>query len=228
MATSYSFKPIVTNGLVLCLDAANTKSFPGSGSTWSDLSGNGKNGTLIGTPTFNSSNGGGIVFNGSSQYVSTNMIFDPTSAITVSGWVKITNSSVGLSKAIISNHETPSQNGWALGKISTSNKMRFYAVGSSNLYVEETDDITVNEIVFYVGTYDKSNLRIYRNGIQKNSVSSSINFSASNRTVQIARWYDTINDYFWPGNIYSVSIYDRALTATEVLQNYNALKNRYI
>ena len=223
-----TFTPIVTDGLVLYLDAANTKSYPGTGTSWLDLSKNGNNGTLINGPTFNSSNGGSIVLDGSNQYVNTSMIFDPINSISVVAWVKMTNASIGLSKAIVSNSETPNQYGWALGKHSSSIRMRFYAVGSSNLYIEDSTDIPINSIICYVGTYDKSNIRIYRNGLLTNSNSSSINFAPSNRTVQIGRWYDTINDYFWPGNIYSVSLYNRALSASEILQNYNATKFRYI
>ena len=68
MAFNYSPK-ISTDGLVLCLDAANTKSYPGSGTVWSDLSRGGNNGTLTNGPTFNSGNGGSIVFDGVNDYV---------------------------------------------------------------------------------------------------------------------------------------------------------------
>jgi len=61
---------IVTNGLVLCLDAGNRQSYPGSGTTWTDLSGNGKNGTLTNGPTYTSANVGAIVFDGVDDYVS--------------------------------------------------------------------------------------------------------------------------------------------------------------
>jgi len=60
---------IVTSGLVLALDAGNTKSYPGSGTVWTDLSGNGNTGTLTNGPTFNSSNGGSIVFDGVDDFV---------------------------------------------------------------------------------------------------------------------------------------------------------------
>jgi len=61
---------IVTSGLVLCLDAANKRSYPGTGTTWTDLSGNSNNGTLINGPTFNAGNQGGIVFDGTNDYIS--------------------------------------------------------------------------------------------------------------------------------------------------------------
>jgi hypothetical protein len=63
MATQYAFGQIVTNGLVLSLDAADKNSYPGSGTVWSDLSGNNNNNTLVATPTFSSANGGSLVFN---------------------------------------------------------------------------------------------------------------------------------------------------------------------
>ena len=68
MAFNYS-PNIITDGLVLYLDAANTKSYPGSGTTWRDLSKSQLNGTLTNGPTFNSSNGGSIVFDGVDDYV---------------------------------------------------------------------------------------------------------------------------------------------------------------
>ena len=62
---------IVTDGLVLCLDAANKRSYPGTGTTWTDRSANGNNGTLTNGPTFDSANGGSIVFDGTNDYVTT-------------------------------------------------------------------------------------------------------------------------------------------------------------
>ena len=84
---------IVTNGLVLCLDAANRKSYPGSGNIWRDLSGNGNNGTLTNGPTFSSANGGSIVFDGTDDIVLVNnsSSISPSSAITVSAFFKISS-----------------------------------------------------------------------------------------------------------------------------------------
>lgn len=68
MSTQYAFGRIITDGLVLAFDAADRNSYPGSGTTWRDLSGNGSDGTLTNSPTFNSDNGGSIVFNGSNNF----------------------------------------------------------------------------------------------------------------------------------------------------------------
>ena len=85
---------IVTDGLVLCLDAANPKSYPGSGTTWYDLSGNGNHGTLINGPTYNSDNKGSIVFDGIDDYVSfTNPLNQSqlNQAWTIQGWINISS-----------------------------------------------------------------------------------------------------------------------------------------
>ncbi len=71
MATQFAFGKIVTDGLVLALDAADRNSYPGSGTTWTDLSINKSNSTLTNSPIFNSSNGGSIVFDGVDDYTIT-------------------------------------------------------------------------------------------------------------------------------------------------------------
>ena len=87
MATYYSPK-IVTDGLVLALDAANRKSYNSGSTTWYDLSGNNNNGTLYNGPTFNSANSGSIVFDGVDDY-STSFISSPGSNFTISFWFNV-------------------------------------------------------------------------------------------------------------------------------------------
>ena len=92
MSTSFSFKPIVTDGLVLYLDAANTKSYTGTGTTWYDLTKNGNNGVLTSGPVYNSENGGNITFDGVDDYVN---LGNPNSLdilnFTICAWVKSTS-----------------------------------------------------------------------------------------------------------------------------------------
>ena len=87
MALSHS-PSIITDSLILCLDAANTKSYPGSGATWTDLSGNGNNVTLTNGPTYSSVDGGSIVFDGTNDYAD---FFAPNlgTTTTVEMWVKL-------------------------------------------------------------------------------------------------------------------------------------------
>jgi len=92
MAFSYSPK-IATDGLVLCLDAANNRSYPGSGTAWTDLSRGGNNGALTNGPTFNSANGGSIVFDGTNDYVQVTSPFGDIDwslrAWSFSAWMKL-------------------------------------------------------------------------------------------------------------------------------------------
>ena len=85
----------VTNGLVFCVDAADKNSYSGTGTTWNDISGNGNNGTLTNGPTFNGSNLGNIVFDGTDDYTSTNLdlSWNNTNSVSISMWIKTGNTS---------------------------------------------------------------------------------------------------------------------------------------
>ena len=88
------FSPrIVTSGLVLALDAADRNSYPRTGTTWTDLSGNGYNGTLTNSPTFSNSNGGSIIFDGTNDYTSTSLdlSLNNTNSVSISMWIKTGN-----------------------------------------------------------------------------------------------------------------------------------------
>ena len=106
MATQYAFGQIVTNGLVLSLDAADLNSYPSSGTTWRDLSGNNNTATLAfsgssgALPVFDSTNGGRFIFNGSSSYgtIPNNTSLKPTTAITIEAFVNITNIVIYINK----------------------------------------------------------------------------------------------------------------------------------
>ena len=87
---------LVMNGLTLCLDAGNTKSYPGSGTTWTDLSGKGNTGTLVNTPTYSGVNGGTLSFNGSSQYVNCGNATNLQITVgTISAWFNANNGNSG-------------------------------------------------------------------------------------------------------------------------------------
>ena len=82
---------IVTSGLILNLDAGNASSYPGTGTTWTDLSGNNNNGTLVNGVGYSSSNGGIMTFDGVNDFVNcgNSSTFNQTNALTLSTWVKI-------------------------------------------------------------------------------------------------------------------------------------------
>jgi len=224
MATNYNPRTI-TDGLVLCLDAANTKSYPGSGTTWTDLSGNGNTGTLTNGPTYSSSNGGNIVFDGSNDYVSFTSNPPLTNQISVDVWVNLTAT-------------TPNGNGWILGRegsyrltYASSSFQWVCATVNNGWYTAGTpvgaNLTTTNSIINVVGTYDGSNNRIYVNGILISTGS-----AISGNILTTGNYYlvrsDAGNIDYGKLNMYSHKLYNRALTASEIQQNYNALKSRYI
>jgi hypothetical protein len=78
---------IITQNLVLCLDAANPKSYPTTGTTWTDLSGNGNNGTLVNGVGYNTANGGALVFDGADDYITSLFATTSGQAVTYAGWL---------------------------------------------------------------------------------------------------------------------------------------------
>jgi hypothetical protein len=99
---------LIQDGLVLCLDAANTKSYPGSGTSWVDLSGNGNNGTLTNGPTFSSTNGGNIFFDGTNDYVrvSSTSIIPGSSSFTFNIWLNYSISGGAIFRDIVNNRDS--------------------------------------------------------------------------------------------------------------------------
>ena len=225
---------IVTSGLVLSLDAANVKSYPGSGTTWRDLSGNSNNGTLTNGPTFSSANGGSIVFDGINDYVECGTTLGPLNSWTANAWV-INRKTTGAAIFVARSGGSPlyDQNiilGWG----STVNN-RFYVSGktTTGVYFSScTSSFSPNTSSIYnvVGCFDapSTTLSLYINGVLDNSkVVGTLFTTGSNLFTQIGCSDGLTLGNFASGNIYNASIYNRALTASEVLQNYNSIKSRF-
>ena len=232
MANLYGPK-IVTSGLVLCLDAANTKSYPGTGTTWNDLSGNNNNGTLTNGPTFNSANQGGIVFDGVDDYIAITINSTDFNDLTLACWVNITNIatdtqnfiSLGVnSSAIAANTDTNNFNlGWYSNlKWHTNTKNN----GSWNSELNINSNLPVNNSWNYVvGTYSTvgTSRKLYINSSYIGGDSLYNNPGA----VSLIRIGGGAFGWKLIGRISNTQIYNRALSATEIAQNYNATKGRF-
>jgi len=212
---------LVTDGLVLCLDAADPLSYPGSGTTWRDLSGNENNGTLTNGPTFDSANGGIIDFDGQNDRVSLGYQSTMNNTdITQEAWVK---ADVFVNwHGIISN--MPS---WGTGfslQIGTTQNIAAMVSGG---YLRTSWTPQTNIWYHIVATHRSSdNLAVlYVNGIQENSLNRAVSYSP-NAVTEIGVFY-TGGSLPLNGKIASVKTYNKALTAQEVLQNYNATKTRF-
>ena len=216
--------PVVDSSLQLWLDAGQTTSYPGTGTTWTDLSGNNNTGTLTNGPTYSSANGGSLSFDGVDDYVdcgnAASLSF--TNNLTVSIWCS-SNNAAGYRSPLMKT----STDSWADG-------FGYYQVsGIFSFFINQwngAQTVSVSRASFsitnFVATYDGVNLKLYENGtlIQTGS-SYTTNISNSSTNLEIGRGGGA--NYYWSGNIAQIQIYNRALTAAEIVQNYNALQSRY-
>ena len=217
MGISYNPR-IVTDGLVLALDAANTKSYPGSGTTWTDLSGRGNTGTLTNGPTYSSTNGGSIAFDGVDDVITfaSNNIISGTQNFTIEAIVK--SNDTASPDYIFGNYGLSNYNGLEL--YFYLNKFRFW-------YGAETvSNSTISSNTWYilVCTRSGNTTSIYINGVL-DITGTNANSITTNLSYRIGNGPD-YNTEIYAGNISSVKVYNRALSAAEVSQNFNALRSR--
>jgi hypothetical protein len=227
MATNYNyFGGIVTNGLVLDLDAAKVASYPGTGTTWYDISGNNNNGTLTNGPTFSGiGKQAAIVFDGVDDYVSGSGVFLSTQG-TITVWFKTSNTYPNnylLSLPFAS----ANNNGFDLGFSGTTTFRGIITTTSGNDTLQYSTTYSDNNWHMGAITYSASNAVLYYDGVARDTsttVSGSIRQQA-NGEFNIAR-FGSFGGYV-AASISNATVYNRALSADEVSQNFNALRGRY-
>jgi hypothetical protein len=228
MATQFANGKIVTDGFVLCLDAADLNSYPTTGTTWFDLTGS-NNGTLTNGPTFSGTGASSsIVFDGTNDYVSLGNSLDQNGPLTIMSWIYTTTVSSGA-RAIISNcNAGGNQQDYVLEINRTAAKVGTF--WGDVILLVSNQSLVVNQwyYVGFVRSGSTSNwsLNIYINGTRDSSTTTSVNPNATNAGTSIGRAGD-VNSQYFSGRISNVQMYNRALSAQEVLQNYNAQKARF-
>ncbi len=232
MTTSYS-PLIVTDGLVMYLDAANTKSYPGTGTTWTDISRNNNNGTLTNGPTFSSANLGSIVFDGVDDYVNCGNLGTIGNTQTIEVWFN-SNSVTSYKNVLDMNYSTYFPNTGNVGP-----RLEQYSSGqliwiwsgnttNNNIYNYPTlENINANKWYHTIFTLNSGAWQWYLNGILIQSGTSPQGYVTTYGDVNIGRGFVLDPSRYYSGNIPSVKIYNKALSTAEVLQNYNATKTRY-
>jgi hypothetical protein len=225
LCVNREYEPIVTNGLVLNLDAGFVPSYPMTGSTWYDLSDNDNDGTLTNGPTFNSGNGGSIVFDGVDDYVNTtNSVFGAD--VTYNAWVNRT-SSVNSLNMFMGKGSLP-----YFGIRSSNNIIFSNRIGSTQRSLQ-TPLTSPDNIWYYLSftqVYDGTNttMIIYINGVLAISATfSGISITSTSTSIFTIGGRFAGDIYPFNGKVSQVSIYNRALSASEILQNYNAQKGRF-
>ena len=251
---------IVTDGLVLALDAGNTKSYPGTGTTWTDISRNSNDGSLVNMDGANldSANGGSLTFDGSDEVVILGDILDdvtcgPDKKFSISVWAKY-NSLVGNATLIAKNGDgsfSENQRQYSFLVRNPSNAFgsqqleffAFFALDTSSYAGYRTVGATIetgkwyNFVISYDGSIDNAgryslfidgvsypittsftagSLGDIQNGNARLSIGAQVGENVSNSPIGVI-----------DGNIAQVSVYNKALTASEVKQNFNALRGRF-
>lgn len=228
---------IVTNGLILNLDAANPRSYapPFNGTTWTDLSGNTNNGTLINSPGFSSTNGGSIVFDGVDDYVTIpyQLSLRLSSQGTLNIWCYPTTLSQGFFAGLIgmTTGGNANQQSYYLHWRKLNNTIQAGIQNSGTYNFIETPLPTSIAWYNFTFTWNGSFLNLYRNGISISTpIAQTINAQALTATVDVGGKMfqgDSGNQGYFTGYIPNTQIYNRALNSSEVLQNFNATRARF-
>ncbi len=233
-------KKMITNGLVLYLDVSNTKSFISGSTVCNDLSATIANGILINGPTYNSSNGGSIVFDGVDDYIdcgTSSLLNFGTGNYTVNIWFK-TNTSIR--RTLFSRFDYDGtgtiERGYYMDVLANGKVRSGFEVNGNNYRI--TDSLTtVNTNQYFCATVVRTNentVNLYINGIFESTngftQGSTSSINAVTAPFSIGRRADyqtlTFTNYF-VGNIPQIAVYNRALSAAEILQNYNSSKKKF-
>ena len=216
---------IVTDGLVLCLDAANARSYPGTGTTWTDLKG-GNNGAMynMSASNFDESNGGGLVFDGTDEYVQVNQTlstpFSICSFVKYSGPTKNYNSLINTNPhqvlLISLNRLSGGQLYVYIGNGSGWTGHPGIALGSNTMLIDQVYQVTF--------TSTGSGSVLYLNGVQVATTYHSP--SGWGSYYYLGRIGVATGEYL-RGTIYNTMIYNKSLTGDEVRQNYEATAGRF-
>ena len=225
---------IITNGLVLQLDASNTASYPGSGSVWYDISGNGNHCNIMNSPTFSSGNGGSMVLNGSNQYIGRTSAMNTGQNFTVSVWMYATLLGSTRTSLVANSYNYSSGNGWFFCTNAGGAPNSFFlSIGSDYPVKVSSANILTLNTWNYLTAVIKSGGRyidLYKNGLLISGASTdfgvkTITYTYPNFSIGL-RDPGVTPDPF-KGNIGETDIYNRALLASEILSNYTTTKGRY-
>lgn len=208
--------------LLLRLDAGVTASYPGTGTTWTDLGPRAFNGTLTNGPTYDSTYGGSIVLDGTNDFVQLGSVMSGATDFTIIAWVK--NNQSGIA-SILANYGAGAASGEAqLAWSSSVNR-------TPSMYLEPANIITTssayvaNTIKQVAVTRSGSTATSYVDGVLKATNSSAATTPVASANFRIGA--NRSGTELFQGNVYQILVYNRALSTAEILANYNAQKARY-
>lgn len=224
----YGALKIVTDGLAMYVDAANAKSYVSGSSIWYDLGASRSYGILVNSPPFNFSNGGSIVFDGVDDRVDFqfNSAYDISASLTIEAFVYPTAYKVGGGGGAMTVTKVASY----YTEIDSNGKVRAYYYGLNNPgYHISTKTIPLNTWSHYavVRDYNANNISFYINGNIDNTITSITGFIDVQQTYPLTLGSYNGAGYEYTGRIACARMYNKALSADEIFQNYNSQKGRF-
>ena len=215
MSISYNTS-IVTSGLLFCVDAANPRSYPGSGTNWFQLSGSNNTGSIVNGPTYNSANLGSLSFDGIDDYVDFSANLGTMATYTIMFWAKRdAENRMPVAARTNGSFYWYGDNSW------------FYTHGGATgeYYYSKPTSIPLGTWGCYCVSYNGSNVSIYRQGVYQGQQATT---GTADWSVGLTvGWWAFRGSYAWQGLISNVMMYNTALTADQVTQNFNATRGRY-
>jgi hypothetical protein len=213
---------IVRNGLVLNIDASKSNSYPGAGNTIYDLSGSGNTGTFVNGPTFSTSNGGSLFFDNVNDYISfgTASSVKPTQ-LTLACFFKI--NAINAPNVIVGKQGTGV--GAASYALVVQNGKLNFRIESGGIQDASYTFSNTSTYNYAVGTYDGSTMKLYLNGSLVGTATTSVSIIYSDSYPLLMGYY--ANAFATNMSIGSLKLYNRPLSATEIQQNFNAMRERY-
>lgn len=220
---------IVTTDLILHLDAGDLDSYSGTGTTWTDLSGNNYDGTLVNGTSYDGANQGSLAFDGSNDYVTTSALSDSflQGNWTISFWAKfdvLSTTGSGSTDEILLHHGSNSNNN-GMHLVQRDAKILF---GLYSNDIITTSTVSANTWYHFTFTLNNTNYakQIFINGYHDTSGTGSAAYGGTGSNARIGGKVLSFGTYL-SGDIANVVAYDRVLSNAEILQNYNAFKDRY-
>jgi hypothetical protein len=214
---------IVTTNLSMFLDAGNASSYPGSGTDWTDLSGNSRNGTLTNGPTYTSADGGAIVFDGTNDFVQCSGSITATAATFVT-WMRRNGPQDDFDGIIYSRGAAAT----GISFFGTTNKISYTWNNAVNTYSWDSG-LTIPDLTWCMVAVSVTSTTATAYLCQSSGITSATNtVSHTSTTLDAIRiGQDNLASRYFNGRIATAMIYDRALSAGEITQNFNALRGRY-
>jgi hypothetical protein len=233
MSTTNGGLNIAPNGLIFYLDAANSISYVSGSTRWNDISRTQTSGSLTNGPTYNSSNGGSIAFDGVDDCVITpaNTLISPTNSLSFNFWVSST-SQTAANQSILGKDTNGTNGHLLIRRFANSDTLAYnYSTGGGAVQTQSTNYFTgynntwIN--IQITANYTSTAINIYRNGVVVTSTTMATPVFPNTTAALLIGSFVSVGFLPFNGKVANTSIYNRELSAVEVLQNYNTTKTRF-